>query len=66
MIVLEIDRITDSCGFAVPVYEYRHERTQLTNYARRKGPVGLEKYRAEKNRKSIDGLVGLARLAEDE
>ena len=36
VIILEVDRITDSCGYAVPVYEYRKERTQLTDYARRK------------------------------
>ena len=63
VVILEIDRIADSCGFAVPVYEYRHERTQLTDYARRKGAKGLERYKAEKNRKSIDGLDGLERLA---
>ncbi len=66
VIILEIDRIADSCGFAVPVYEYRHERTQLTEYARRKGPSGLEQYKAQKNRKSIDGLEGLARVAGNE
>ncbi len=59
IIVLEIDRIADSCGYAVPVYEYRHERTQLTDFALRKGPDAMEQYRAEKNRKSIDGLDGL-------
>jgi hypothetical protein len=63
VIVLEIDRIADSCGFAVPVYGYSRERTQLTEYARRKGRSGMEKYKAEKNRESIDGLEGLARLA---
>ena len=62
MVILEIDRIADSCGFGVPEFEYRHERTQLSDYARRKGPLALERYRADKNRKSIDGLDGLARL----
>jgi hypothetical protein len=42
--------------------QYRKERTQLTDYARNKGPAGLEQYRAQKNRKSIDGLDGLERL----
>ncbi len=62
VVILEIDRITDSCGFGVPVYEYRRERTQLPDYARRKGAPGIEQYKAEKNRKSIDGLDGLARF----
>jgi hypothetical protein len=62
VVILELNRIAESCGFAVPVYEYRRERTQLTNYARRKGRTGLERYRAEKNLKSLDGLDGLARI----
>ncbi|MGP0063594.1 MAG: pyridoxamine 5'-phosphate oxidase family protein [Isosphaeraceae bacterium] len=66
VIVLEVDRITDSCGFGVPHYEYREERDQLTDYACKKGPSGLERYKAEKNRKSIDGLDGLRRLPKSE
>jgi hypothetical protein len=66
VVILEVNRIADSCGFAVPVFEYRHDRTQLTSYARRKGRTGLEQYKAEKNRESIDGLDGLARLGETE
>jgi Pyridoxamine 5'-phosphate oxidase len=62
VVVLDVDRIADSCGFGVPEYEYREERDQLTQYARRKGPAGLERYKAEKNRESIDGLVGLSRF----
>ena len=62
IIILEIDRIADSCGYAVPVYEYRSERTQLTDYALRKGPAAMEQYKAKKNRKSIDDLDGLRKL----
>jgi Pyridoxamine 5'-phosphate oxidase len=66
VVVLEVDRIADSCGFAVPVYEYRRERTQLADWSSRKGPLGLEQYKAAKNRKSIDGLDGLRRLKSPE
>jgi hypothetical protein len=66
VVVLEVDRIADSCGFGVPRYEYREERDQLTNYAQRKGRTGLERYKAEKNRRSIDGLDGLRRLEDTE
>jgi hypothetical protein len=62
VVVVDVNRIADSCGFGVPVYEYRQERTQLTNYARRMGRSGLAQYRAEKNRRSLDGLDGLARF----
>jgi hypothetical protein len=62
IITLDIERIADSCGYAVPLYDYVGERTQLTGWAERKGPEGLAEYRAEKNRTSIDGLPGLRNL----
>ncbi len=59
--VIEVDltRIADSCGYAVPRMDYRGERTQLDAWARAKGPEGLEAYRAEKNATSLDDLPGL-------
>jgi hypothetical protein len=59
VIVMDIERIADSCGYAVPRYDLRDQRTQLNDYAERKGEAGLAQYRAEKNAKSIDGLPGL-------
>lgn len=38
---------------------YEGERLQLFDWARKKGPAGLEIYRQEKNRRSMDGLPGL-------
>jgi hypothetical protein len=52
-------RISDSCGYGVPLLEHRGERPQLAAWARRKGPEGLRAYQAEKNARSIDGLPGL-------
>lgn len=66
VVVVNLERIADSCGYAVPLYEYRGERTQLIEYAERKGPDELGRYRAEKNRASIDGLAGLRSVANDE
>jgi hypothetical protein len=65
LVVVDMERIADSCGFAVPHYEYRGERSQLIDYARNKGSESLEQYRAQKNRASIDGIAGL-RSAEGE
>jgi ribosomal protein S18 acetylase RimI-like enzyme len=59
VVVVDVERVADSCGFAVPLYAYQGERTQLIAYAERKGPDGLAEYRAEKNRASIDGMAGL-------
>jgi hypothetical protein len=59
VVVVELERIADSCGYGVPLYEYRGERSQLGAWAEKKGEEGLERYRAEKNRETIDGLPGL-------
>jgi len=56
---IRLDRISDSCGFGVPVYEFRGERQQLNEWADRKGVAALVTYRREKNSRSIDGLPGL-------
>jgi hypothetical protein len=59
IVVMDVGRIADSCGFAVPFYEYKGDRSQLIEYAERKGALGIERYQAEKNRTSIDGIAGL-------
>jgi hypothetical protein len=59
VIVTDVERIGDSCGFAVPLYEFKGDRSQLVDFAAGKGPEGMEQYRAKKNRMSIDGLAGL-------
>ncbi len=59
VIVLDADRISDSCGYGVPLYEFTGHRPQLTDWADTKGPDGVEEYKAKKNRASIDGLPGL-------
>ena len=52
-------RISDSCGFSVPIYEFREERQTLLKWAKSKGTGGLEEYRNSRNVQSIDGLPGL-------
>ena len=56
IVVLEVDLVQTSCGFGVPLYDYRGERPALARWAEAKGPEGLEAYRREKNARSIDGL----------
>jgi len=51
-----VGRVSDSCGFGVPIYEFKAHRDTLTRWADRKGPAELERYRSEKNLQSIDGL----------
>lgn len=61
IIRVQVERIADSCGYGVPRYVYEGERTQLVEWAERKGPDGVVAYRAENNVRSIDGLPGLGR-----
>lgn len=56
IIVLNVESVQTSCGFGVPVYELKEERTTLTDWAERKSDKEIEAYWSEKNQKSIDGL----------
>ncbi|MDA8128322.1 MAG: pyridoxamine 5'-phosphate oxidase family protein [Betaproteobacteria bacterium] len=56
IIVLDIESVQTSCGYAVPLYTYRGERETLARWAEKKGVQGLVDYWREKNRVSIDGL----------
>ncbi|MGK7873831.1 MAG: pyridoxamine 5'-phosphate oxidase family protein [Xenococcaceae cyanobacterium] len=63
IILLDIDSIQTSCGYGVPIYEYKQERQTLINWANNKGEQGIEEYWQAKNQKSIDGLP--TKLLED-
>jgi hypothetical protein len=56
IIVADIHKVQTSCGFSVPYYEYLGERDQAQQWAEHKGADGLELYKQEKNRVSMDGL----------
>jgi len=60
VIRVHLARVASSCGFGVPLMEYRAERPTLDDWARDKGEAGVREYRAKKNRVSLDGLPGLA------
>jgi hypothetical protein len=60
IIVVDVDRVADSCGYSVPLMEYVGERTKLVDWAEARSPEELDAYRAAKNAASIDGLPGLA------
>jgi pyridoxamine 5'-phosphate oxidase-like protein len=60
IIVIDVTRISHSCGFGVPLMQYEGERPQHFAWATKKGVEGLKLYKQEKNRHSIDGLPGLA------
>jgi Pyridoxamine 5'-phosphate oxidase len=65
IIRVELKRISDSCGYGVPLYRYEGQRAQLADWAEHKGQDGLLDYQCEKNAASIDGLPGLRWPAQD-
>ncbi len=56
IIVADIDLIQTSCGFGVPMFDYKAERNIHFEWAEKKGDEGLKKYMLEKNLTSLDGL----------
>jgi hypothetical protein len=59
IIRVHVERISDSCGYGVPLYRFQGHRTQLPAWAERKGEDGLVEYQIKNNRESIDGLPGV-------
>ena len=59
VIVVDVTRISESCGYAVPVMDYREDRHALDATSQKKGEDGLRVYRNERNAVSLDGLPGL-------
>lgn len=63
IIVVDVTRVSDSCGYGVPLMDYRGEREHQTKSSRKRvrvhGPQAYEKYMAEKNAESIDGLPAI-------
>ena len=62
VIVVEVDGVSDSCGYGVPVMDFVQERDLMLLSAQKKGPEGMDSYRALNNATSIDGLPGLPGL----
>lgn len=56
---IHCERISDSCGFGVPLFRYEGQRTQLIAWAQGKGIDELTEYQRTMNAESIDGLPGI-------
>lgn len=64
IIVVEVDRIADSCGYGVPLMSYEGERAHMEAGAEKKmrsgGKDAIDAYVGEKNAVDIDGLPSTA------
>lgn len=55
IVQLDVELVLRSCGFGVPLFDYRAERTLLDEWGNAKGPAGIEAFWRERNNSSIDG-----------
>jgi hypothetical protein len=64
IVVVEVERVADSCGYGVPLMRYDGERPQqlawIESKLRQGGDDALMDYVAERNEVSIDGLPAFA------
>lgn len=56
IIVADIDRTSNSCGYSVPFMDFVEDRERLNDYWAEKTPTEMDAYWAKKNTASIDGL----------
>ena len=61
VIVIDVDRISDSCGYSVPRLEYVEDRDVLDLHQLKKPAEYYQDEAAERNAESIDGLPALRR-----
>lgn len=65
IIRIKIDRVSDSCGWGVPFYEFKDEREQLQRWMDNKPYDEWKEHRYNSNERSVDGLPGLIRQESD-
>ncbi|HEY1176907.1 MAG TPA: pyridoxamine 5'-phosphate oxidase family protein [Phytomonospora sp.] len=56
---VEVTRVSDSCGYGVPLLDFQGDRDILVRYMGRKDDEKMAAYQALKNAESIDGLPAL-------
>jgi len=59
VVTVEVERISDSCGYGVPFMDFRDHRPTMDQWSERKGREGIRDYWIENNQTSIDGLRSL-------
>ena len=53
---LDVDLVQTSCGYGVPLFDYREERVALDRWTTAKDSEAIEAYQRENNAESMDGL----------
>ena len=65
IIRVRVTRVSDSCGFGVPLYEYQQQRDTSPKFIRTTGVREIRAYLKTANLRSIDGLPGESAEAAD-
>jgi hypothetical protein len=65
IIRIDVNRISDSCGFGVPLYQYQGQRRTSPDNQRKSGVEKLRAYFKRKNPYSVDALPGLSESEAD-
>lgn len=60
VITVHVERVADSCGWGVPLFEFQAEREQLRRWVEAKPFDEWAQRRREANAQSTDGLPGLS------
>lgn len=55
LIYMQVELVQVSCGFGVPLMDYKQQRKELVEWAEEQGEEGLKEYREKKNTVSLDG-----------
>jgi hypothetical protein len=59
IVVVDVERVSDSCGYAVPLMDLREDRDLLDRHQERRDPGYFDNYWRTRNAASIDGLAAL-------
>ena len=59
VVVVDVERVSDSCGYGIPLMAFDSHRPTLDQWSARKGSDGIRDYWVRKNRLSVDGLDGI-------
>jgi hypothetical protein len=64
IVLVELDRVSDSCGYAVPLMDFVADRTVLDLRQEKKGAAAYRVYPETTNAHSIDGLPALGDIGD--
>lgn len=62
IVLVRVMRVSQSCGYSIPKFQYTAERTTLREFSDGKGEQGMVVYRGFKNSYSIDGLPSIGQI----